>query len=71
MKRYELEVGNTNHFLKATDEAAARIEAQEIVDYETTNPERKQYRAQSEFSIYAVLREVTDLQSYEIFTPPV
>lgn len=71
MKRYELEIISTKIFLKAVDEASARVEAQKIVDYETTNPDRKRQYERSEFPIRATLREVTDLEVYTIFTPPV
>ena len=68
MKRYELVIGPVTHFLKATNETTARLEAQTIIDGETS-PARQQYYA-GDWKVVAVLREVTDLQDYDVFTPP-
>ena len=68
MKRYELTVGNTTYHLKATDRKSAREEAQEVVDIEKS-PKRQELYARSEHGVTAILREISDLQSYPIRAP--
>lgn len=65
---YILVIGTTTQYLKATDETAARAEAQIIVDGETSL-DRRSYHAKSGWPVKAILRKITDLQEYEIFTP--
>ena len=70
MKRYELNIGSATHFLTSRNETDARKEAEDIVTHEKT-PDRQRYWSRGEFCVDAHLREVNDLETYQIYTPTI
>ncbi len=68
MERYELTLGYTTYSLKSLNEADARKEAENIVAKEK-NPIRQKYWSSGQFGVTAKLSIITDIETYQIYTP--